>query len=129
MSPAHLAQFLGENQISGKVFNSYSSGGYLIHYFPGQPVYIDNRPEAYPGDFIRDEYLRPTEDEDSWRRIMEKYDFDYICFVRVNSDDGKFLLRRVRDPEWAAVYAGTQIVLVRRRARFADVIARHEVKF
>ena len=124
-----LAQFMSANQIGGKVFNSYPSGGYLIHYFPGQPVYIDNRPEAYPGDFIRDEYLRPLEDEDAWHRIVRQYDFDYICFVRVNRDEAQFLLRRIHDPDWAAVWAGTQMVLVRRGPKFAGVIAAHEVKF
>ena len=124
-----LARFLEANRISGKVFNSFASGGYLIHYFPDQRVYIDNRPEAYPGDFIRDEYLRPIDDEEAWRHIMAHYDFDYICFARVNQDEGKFLLRRIRDPEWAAVFTGSQMVLVRRSPRFAEIIARHEVKF
>jgi hypothetical protein len=124
-----LAQFMSANRISGRVFNSYPSGGYLIHYSPGQQVYIDNRPEAYPGDFIRDEYLLPLEDEDAWHRIVSKYNFDYIFFVRVNQDEAKFLLRRIHDPEWAAVWAGTQMVLVRRAPRFAAVIAAHEVKF
>jgi len=124
-----LAQFMSANGISGKVFNSFPSGGYLIHYFPGQQVYIDNRPEAYPGEFIRDEYLRPLEDEDAWHRTVQKYDFDYICFVRFNQDESKFLLRRVRDREWATLYAGTQMVLLRRSPKFADVIARHEIKF
>jgi hypothetical protein len=69
------------------------------------------------------------EDDDAWRRIFEKYNFDYISFVRVNQDESKFLLRRIHDPEWAAVLAGTQMVLVRRDPKFAAVIATHEIKF
>jgi len=124
-----LAAFLKTNQIAGRVFNSFPSGGYLIHYFPNQPVYIDNRPEAYPGAFIRDEYLRVLEDEGAWRSVQEKYAFDFICFARVNQEEGQFLLRRIHDPDWAPVLAGPQVVLVRRAAKFAAVIARREIKF
>ena len=124
-----LAQFLQTNHIAGKVFNDYSGGGYLIHYLPEQKVYFDSRPEAYPATFVRDDYKRALEDEDAWQRIVRAYDFDFICFLQINRDDGQFVLRRIRDPEWAAVRAGTDIVLVRRKPQFAAVIASHQLRF
>jgi hypothetical protein len=124
-----LAEFLQTNHITGKVFNGYSSGGYLIHYLPEQKVYIDSRPEAYPAAFVRDDYMRALEDEEAWRRIVGTYDFDFICFVQINQEEGQFLLRRLHDPEWAAVRAGSEIVLVRRKPQFENVIARHPLRF
>jgi hypothetical protein len=125
----NLAQFLETNHIAGKVFNGYSSGGYLIHYLPDQKVYIDSRPEAYPGSFVRDDYMRALEDEDAWRRIVATYDFDYIVFVQMNQAEGQFVIRRIQDPDWAAVLAGSDVVLVRRKPQFEDLIAKHKLRF
>jgi len=125
----NLAQFLETNHIAGKVFNGYSSGGYLIHYLPDQKVYIDSRPEAYPAQFVRDDYMRALEDEDAWRRIVAAYDFDYIVFVQMNQAEGQFVIRRIQDSNWAAVLAGSDVVLVRRKPQFEDVIAKHKLRF
>jgi hypothetical protein len=123
-----LANVLRDNQISGRVFNGYSSGGYLIYHFPAQKVFIDSRPEAYPADFIREEYLEPLADEAAWRRVQAKYNFEVICFAKFNADEAQFLERRVQDPDWAHVYNGPSQVLVRRQPRFQHLIAEHEVK-
>jgi MFS family permease len=123
-----LAQFLKTNRIAGTVFNSYASGGYLIHYLPEQKVYIDSRPEAYPASFVRD-YMLALKDEDAWRRIVSVYNFDFICFVQMNQEEGQFVVRRIQDPEWAAVLAGSEVVLVRRKPQFEDVISSHPLRF
>jgi len=123
-----LANFLRDNRISGTVFNGYSSGGYLIYHFPEQKVFIDSRPEAYPGDFIREEYLEPLADEAAWLRIQAKYNFEVICFAKFNTDEAQFLGRRIQDRDWARVYNGAYQVFVRRQPKFQRLIAEHEVK-
>ena len=125
---ADLAKFLQANHIAGKMFNSFASGAYLIHYLPDQKVYIDSRAEAYPGPFVRD-YVQALEDEDAWRRIAARYDFDFICFVQMNQKEAQFALRRIQDPAWAAVRADFDIVLVRRKPQFEGVIAAHKLRF
>jgi len=124
-----LAQFLQANRITGKVFNGYGTGGYLIHYLPEQKVYIDSRPEAYPGQFVRDDYMRAIRDEAAWQRVMQTYDFDFIVFAQINQEEGQFVLRRLEDPQWAAVRAQSDVVLVRRKPAFQDVIARYPLRF
>ncbi len=124
------ARFLQENRIRGRVFNSYGSGGYLIRFLPDLPVYIDSRPEAYPADFIRDEYLRALREESAWREVQSKYNFDVIFFLRLEETDGRFVLRRAQDPEWALVSIGDRgNILLRRRPQFAETIRLHEVRF
>ena len=49
--------------------------------------------------------MRALEDEDAWRRIVATYDFDYIVFVQMNHEEGQFVIRRIQDPDWAAVLA------------------------
>ena len=124
-----LASFLQANQISGRVFNGYGSGGYLIHFLPDQKVYSDSRPEAYPGTFVLEDYKQALADEGAWNRVLRKYDFDYICFVQFNKDESDFLLRRVRDPEWSVVRAGMEMVLVRNKPQFAEVIRKYKLRF
>lgn len=124
-----LASFLQANQISGRVFNGYGSGGYLIHFLPDQKVYFDSRPEAYPGTFVLEDYKQALADEGAWNRVLRKYDFDYICFVQFNKDESDFLLRRVRDPEWSVVRAGMEMVLVRNKPQFAEVIRKYKLRF
>jgi hypothetical protein len=126
---ADLSEFLHTNHIAGKVFNGFANGAYLIHYLPEQKVYIDSRPEAYPAAFVRDDYTRALQNEDAWRRIVAMYDFDFICFIQMNREEGQFILRRLQDPEWAAVRAASDVVLVRRKPQFADVIAKHQLRF
>jgi hypothetical protein len=126
---ADLSEFLHTNNIAGKVFNGFANGAYLIHYLPEQKVYIDSRSEAYPAAFIRDDYTRALQNEDAWRRIVGIYDFDFICFIQMNREEGQFILRRLQDPEWAAVRAASDVVLVRRKPQFADVIAKHKLRF
>jgi hypothetical protein len=95
-----LAEFLRAEQIEGRIFNGYASGGYLIYNFPERKVFIDSRPEAYPADFIRDDYLKAIDSEEGWQRSLRKYDFEVIVFTQFNEDESRFLLRRFRDPEW-----------------------------
>jgi hypothetical protein len=126
---AAMAQFLETNAVRGRVFNEYSTGGYLIFYFPDRRVYVDSRPEAYPAAFLRDEYTRPLKEESAWHDVVAKYDFDFICIGRMSQSEGNFVLRRIKDPEWAIVSGGSEVILVRRKPQFADLIARREIHF
>ena len=48
------AEFFKKENIQGPIFNNYDIGGYLIYYlYPGQKVFVDNRPEVYPKEFLQ----------------------------------------------------------------------------
>jgi hypothetical protein len=38
---------------SGRVFNEYDEGGYLVWFVPEQPVFIDSRQDPYPVEFLQ----------------------------------------------------------------------------
>lgn len=111
------AEFFKENRIKGPIFNNYDIGGYLIfHLFPSERVFVDNRPEAYAGSFFRDLYGPMQEQEAAWRAALHKYDFNVIFFYRLDNTPAgqKFLVDRIRDPEWRAIYVdGYNIILAR----------------
>ena len=49
------AEFFKREKISGPIFNNADIGGYLIfHLSPSHKVFVDNRMEAYPEDFLKE---------------------------------------------------------------------------
>jgi hypothetical protein len=70
-------------------------------------------------------------DEKVWDEIDGKYHFNAKVFsLRFNNspETEKFILTRVRDPQWAPVFADYyNLVFVRRTEANAEVIRSHEI--
>lgn len=123
------AKFFLDNNIQGPIFNNYDIGGYLIYYlFPQHKVFVDNRPEAYPREFFDDIYEPMQESENKWREIDQKYNFNVIYFMRhdMTQHAQPFLIRRVRDPNWAVVYVdNSNIIFLKRNKANQALIERY----
>src|SRR3989344_4092584 len=112
------AKFFKENSLKGPIFNNYDIGGYLIfELYPQGKVFVDNRPEVYPKDFLQDELVKSQEDSSKWEALDKKYNFNTIFFYRLDLTPWaqSFLISRVKDPNWAPVYVdqGTIIFIKR----------------
>lgn len=125
------AEFFKGNNIQGPVFNNYDIGGYLIfHLFPRHKVFVDNRPESYSVSFFKDIYEPMQADERKWEEMDKKYNFNCIYFYRhdITPNAQPFLLRRINDPRWAAVYVDDYtLILVKRNAQNKDLVRRNEL--
>ncbi len=125
------AEFFQEMEIQGPIFNNYDIGGYLIfHFFPKWRVFVDNRPEAYSVSFFEYVYIPMQENEFIWKKVDERYQFNCIFFAWRDRTPWAqpFLLRRVRDPQWAPVYFDRDVlILVKRNEKNAELIRRHEI--
>ena len=133
------ADFLQANNVRGPVFNDFNNGSYLIfsRFHPGgsprsadDRVFVDNRPEAYPGELF--ELHKGMEgNDDIWRQQDDKYHFNAIVYsLQFNNspETERFLLARVNDPEWAAVFADAfNLIYLRRTDRNAAAIREHEL--
>jgi hypothetical protein len=124
--------FFKTNGLKGPVFNNYDIGGFLTYgLYPEERVFVDNRPEAYPGTFFTDLLLPMQMDEAVWKRADERFGgFNVIFFYRLDATrwGQGFMLRRVKDPDWAPVYADNFVLmLVRRTPEHAAVIERYEI--
>ncbi len=67
--------------VSGKVFNSYRLGGWLIYRYPQIPVYIDGRMTLWqnPQGFTPfQEYLTLIHARSGSKEIFYRYNFDYV---------------------------------------------------
>lgn len=122
------ARFFRENNLHGPLFNNYDIGGYLIfHLFPGERVFVDNRPEAYPASFFTDTYIPMQERDDIWRKELARWNFNAIFFSWRDATPWAqtFLGARIRDPEWTPVFADkSTIIFLRNYEANKDLIAR-----
>jgi hypothetical protein len=125
------AEFLRKEKIQGPIFNNFDVAGYLVYYlYPGQRVFVDNRPEAYPAAFFTDVYFPMQSDEAKWAAISRDYRFNVIVFnYRERTVRGEqFIIRRVLDPMWAPVYLDKDIIILAKRdGPNQPVIAKYEL--
>lgn len=125
------ADFFKENKLAGPICNNYDIGSYLIfQLYPQEKVFVDNRPEAYPDVFFQEVYVPMQEDDEVWRRVAEQYDFNVIYFYLGDATNWgqEFLVKRVKDPEWAPVFADEYaIIFLKRNEKNKDLISRFEM--
>ena len=125
------AEFFRRENLQGPIFNNFDVGGYLIYYlYPKERVFVDNRPEAYPPMFFREEYLSLQRREDHWVRRSSELGFNVIFFNhRDRSTSGaQFIVRRALDPAWAPVFFDKDIlILVKRYGPNHSTIEKHEL--
>ncbi|MEI6587994.1 MAG: hypothetical protein WCO05_03540 [Candidatus Moraniibacteriota bacterium] len=123
--------FFKANNLSGPIFNNYDIGGYLIfHLFPKEKVFVDNRPEAYSDVFFQEVYIPMQENDDIWNRMSQEYAFNAIYFATsdVTNWGQEFLVKRIKDPEWAPVFADDYaIIFLKRNEKNKDLISRFEM--
>ncbi|MEI9815344.1 MAG: hypothetical protein WDO18_23035 [Acidobacteriota bacterium] len=126
------ANFIKANNIHEPIFNDFDIGSYLIyHLYAGKDsphVFADGRPEAYPRGFLGGPYLHLFSDEAVWREQNEKYHFNAIVISLGDAVAEDFILHRVRDDEWAPVFADNYaLIFVRRTPENAELIAKDEI--
>lgn len=129
--------FMRTNAVPGPMFNNYDAGGYLIHQlFASYPdsklprVFIDNRPEAYPSDFILNDVIQAQKVESDWQKTLAKYNFQSIFFYRHDATawGQPFLINRVKDPDWVPIYVDNfAIILVRNNPQNRLLIDQHRL--
>lgn len=124
-------EFFKQNHLNGPVFNNYDIGGYLIfNLWPEQKVFVDNRPEAYPADFLQDVYIAMQEDNDVWHKQDKIYNFNSIFFYHRDYTpwSQEFLIARLQDPKWAPVYVDDfNIIFLKRNQQNQSLIEKYEI--
>jgi len=123
--------FFKNADLRGPIFNNYDIGGFLTYgLYPQERVFVDNRPEAYPGEFFREILLPMQMSDEVWRKVDENIRFNVIFFYRHDATQwGQgFMIRRLQDPEWAPVFVDNFVILlVRRTPETAAVIEKYEL--
>lgn len=97
--PVEVAAFLNQANLSGKMFNSYNWGGYLMFAAPDYPVFVDGRTDLYDDALLR-QWLATTGGKD-WEATFAQFGIDLVVIERDSSLAG--ILRQ--NPGWREVYS------------------------
>ena len=71
--PVDAVAYLQEHELSGRLFNSYNWGGYLLWHLPKYPVFIDGRTDLY-NDEVIDQWLQVVRGEPGWQDVLDRWD-------------------------------------------------------
>lgn len=128
---SNAAVFFRDLKIQGPILNNYDIGGYLIfHLYPENPVFVDNRPEAYPVSFFQDIYIPLQEDESIFKKYDDIYKFNAVFFSHhdLTPWGQSFLIKLIDNAQWAPVYTDNYaIIFLKRNKRNQAIINKYEI--
>jgi hypothetical protein len=80
IAPDRAIKYAKEASITGRVFNSYDFGGYLI--FSGIPAFVDGRADLYGDEFLR-KYFAAIRlvDQEASLRLLDEYKIDWAILL------------------------------------------------
>lgn len=98
--PTGAVSWLLENQPEGKLFNSYTWGGYLIwKLYPDYPVYIDGRADVYGAEFLH-QFAAIYSVKDDWEDALDATGTDLVLV----EDDCRLAKELQQSTQWHKVY-------------------------
>lgn len=108
--PVAAVDWISRENPPGRMFNSYSWGGYLIwRLYPTDPVYIDGRADVYGSKFFSD-YVKIASAQRGWERALNQ---QQIGFVLIEPDSN--LAESLRQsPAWKVSFEDTKAVIFTR---------------
>jgi hypothetical protein len=117
--PAGAVRFLRDHRISGRLFNTYEYGGYLMWELgPRQQVFIDGRAlsESVFRDYGRILHFANGADGQSATELLDAYGIDVIVMNTFEYTGGLAYtlapaLAEGEDPRWKLVYADAAAVI------------------
>jgi len=113
-TPLALAGYLRANPPHGLLFNPLGWGDFLAREGPpGLRPFATSRIEQLPARVWRD-YLRISDGEASWPRILDRYRIDTVIFDRVEQREQARTLRN--SGEWRVVFEDSLAVVFARGA-------------
>jgi hypothetical protein len=126
--PIAEAEFIRDQKLPTKLFNSYSAGGYLMwKLYPDYLVFWDGRQGS---ERHWEDGLRITYGASDWRALLDEHGINTVVTDVCSQIDGRRIPiaeRLRRDPAWALVMVGdTHMVFVRRSSVDAAWLAQFE---
>ncbi len=114
--PVQCVRYIERADITGRMFNTYRWGGYLIwHLWPRQQVFIDGRADVAGRELAQD-WQRAHKLKDGWQEVLERYRIDW-ALLSVSSP----LCRGLEiDPHWRRVFEEPTARVYVRRGSVAD---------
>lgn len=140
--PVKAVDFLIENKISGRMFNTFHFGGYLEYrLYPKEMVLIDGR--GFGNEELLREYVMSQANQNLWENYQNKYNLDYAIvgypelknIPKIHSDIRDYSNEEIKslsipDNNWVLIYwDDTAMIYLKRIKKFKKIIDRYEVKY
>ncbi|MBI3505114.1 MAG: tetratricopeptide repeat protein [Proteobacteria bacterium] len=124
---AGAVEFLDRENVQGRMFNEYASGGYLIwKAWPKRKVFVDGRNVEYGPEFIRlaVRWNVPA----NWRELTRRWQFDYAV---ITAFPGVYTAGTLdSDPDWQLAYwDDAAFVYLRKTPANAGILGRLGYEF
>lgn len=120
--------FLLTHHITGRIFNNFDIGSYLIYrLYPDERVFVDGRPEAYPAAFFKNTYIPMQENPKLFDAVVKKYRISVIFFSHTDQTPWAttFLQNIKQDYSWQPVYLDDYaIIYLKKTAANRPILAR-----
>lgn len=108
--PVQAVDWLEENPQTGRMFNAFPWGGYLIYrQWPQQQVFLDGQ-MIYIENLMRD-YEAAINATESWEAVLQRYQVSWT----LTPVDAPLVAALRRSPRWEQVYADATAMIFRRR--------------
>jgi hypothetical protein len=104
-----------KEHLPGPIFNNFDIGSYLAYrLYPGEKVFVDGRPEAYPASFFQNVYIPMQQDPGIFRKVQKKYGFRSILFSHTDQTPWgeEFIAWIIKDPSWHPVYLDDTMIIL-----------------
>ena len=109
--PAALVRQARRAKLAGPIFNEFIWGGYLVHEWPEQRVFIDGGTDFY-GEKLFGEYVRVWNLDPGWRDVLAKWNIRWILV----DPRARLAHQLVREPEWGLWSCDSVAVMLERGA-------------
>lgn len=104
LTPYGACDFLKNNNIKGRIFNSIDFGHYIAYkFYPEKRIFIDPRTELYKDDFYR-AYQKAQNYPKEWEKLRKQYGFDIAIIRHVFGGTERLLKYLYNEKDWALVY-------------------------
>ncbi|HXF94997.1 MAG TPA: hypothetical protein VNI61_02725, partial [Gemmatimonadales bacterium] len=105
--------------LEGRIFHEFAWGGYLLHAWPEQPVFIDGQTDLY-GEELARQYLQVATLAPGWRAVLDEW---RIALVLVPTRS-RLAAELARDGAWSVWHCDETAVLFRRQDGAAPAAGR-----
>jgi hypothetical protein len=131
--PVQLYDFMSENNIKGRPFNHFGTGGYIVWKFPDQKNFIDSR---NLNDEIYNEYSNILYMKQGLENKLAKYGIDYILYldpdlIRRPNDLKNVIVKycSINPDEWKLVFWDDKSFLfLKNDPKYSELIDKFEYK-
>jgi hypothetical protein len=96
--PVRAVEWMAETDYSGKLFNNYNWGGYIIWHLPDTPLFVDGRTDLF-GDQILTDYMAVITVDENWQEVLDEYEIDTLLVPQ-----GSLISKVAESTGWKIIY-------------------------